>query len=191
MRLISIFGLGAVVACLAASTPARAGKADPADYPLRVHILRNTAKSRHTREPEKLGDAPDYTDGMGVADLFEGGEPQGFTFSYSCVDGLQASAGYGVYPARWKKKDKTLEILRPQPGKPWNLETCSLQAEMRPGLVFYWKNSAIAEESAAVLKAWMAKHQYDPEKELVDPQPAAGESAAPADSSDPQLAGPD
>jgi len=187
MRLVFFFGLGAVAGCLAQSVPALAGKADPADYPLRVHILKNTARSRNTREPQHLGDSPDYIDGMGVADLFESGEPQGFTFSYSCVDGLKASSGYGSYPARWKKAQKTLELLVPQPGKPWNLETCSLQAAMRPGLVFCWKNGNIAEESGAVLKEWMVKHQYDPEKDKDDPVMLPGETEA----ADSPLADPD
>jgi hypothetical protein len=122
--------------------------------------------------------------------VFENSEPRGFQFSFSCVDGLQASGGYGTYPARWKKRDKTLEILVPQKGKPWNQETCELQAEMRPGLVFFWRNGAIAEEAAAVLKAWMTKHQYDPEKGKDDPAMAVGETVAPGDSDDPQIAEP-
>lgn len=178
MRLFSLFGLGGVAGCLALATPALAGKPDPADYPLRVHILKDTAQTRHTRESKTTTEDPDYIDGMGVADLFEGGVPQGFTFSYSCVDGLQASSGYGTYPARWKKKQKTLELLVPQPGKPWNLETCSLQTELRPGLVFYWRNGKLAEESGAALKDWMVKHQYDPEKDQMDPVMASGESDA-------------
>jgi hypothetical protein len=34
----------------------------------------------------------------------------------------------------------------------------------------------LAEEATAVLKEWMSKHQYDPEKDKVDPVMAAGES---------------
>jgi hypothetical protein len=186
MRPVFLLSLGAVAGCLALSLPALAGKPDPADYPLRVHILKDTARSRNALASKTKAEDPDYIDGMGVADLFESGVPQGFTFSYSCVDGLQASSGYGTYPARWKKKQKTLEVLVPQPGKPWNLETCSLQAEMRPGLVFYWKNGKLAEESGAALKEWMVKHQYDPEKEKVDPIALPGES----DSTDSPLADP-
>jgi hypothetical protein len=179
-------GWVAVAGILVAATPVLAAKPDPADYPLRVHILKDTAQSRHIREGKSMSDEPDYVDGMGVADLFEGGVPQGFSFSYSCVDGLRASSGYGTYPARWKKKQKTLEVLVPQPGKPWNLQTCPLQVELRPGMVFYWKNGSLAEESGAALKNWMMKHQYDPENEKVDPVMAPGES----EDSDSPLAGP-
>jgi hypothetical protein len=176
MRLAFLTGL--VAGWLTVSTPALAGKPDPADYPLRVDILKDTAKSRHTHDGNSMSGEPDYVDGMGVADLFENGEPQGFTFSYSCLDGLKASSGYGTYPARWKKKQKTLEVLVPQPGKPWNLEACSLQSELRPGLVFYWKNGSMGEESSAALKEWMAKHKYDPEREIADPIILPGESGA-------------
>jgi hypothetical protein len=162
-------GVSVFVGCLALSTAVMAGGPDPADYPLRVHVLKNTTQSRHARESKSFSDTPDYVDGMGVADLFEGGEPQGFEFSYSCIGGLKASSGYGSYPARWKKKGKALEILVPQAGKPWNLETCGLHAEMRPGLAFYFQNGKVAEESAKLLKDWMMKNQYEPEKDQNDP----------------------
>jgi hypothetical protein len=85
---------------------------------------------------------------------------------------LRTSGGYATFPARWKKREKTLEVLLPEAGKPWNNVTCDLHAEMRPGLVFFLRNDLLAEESAAVLKDWMAKHQYDPEKGKEDPQSA-------------------
>jgi len=145
-------------------TLAPAGKPDPDNYPLRVHVFKNTQKSRHTRQNKGDPEGPDYLDGMGVADLFENGEPRGFQFTYNCMDVVRESGGYSTIPARWKKKEKTLELLAPEPGKPWNGETCDLKTEMRPGLAFILKNDSMAEESAAALKEWMAKHEYDPEK---------------------------
>jgi len=170
-------GFVALAACLLVSTTAQASKPDPDDYPLRVHILKFTTRAPMSREPKHPSDSPDYVSGMGVADLFESGQPSGFQFSYSCIGGLKASAGYANFPARWKKKDKTLEILLPETGRPWNLETCQLQTEMRPGLAFYWRDAKIAEESAAVLKDWMVKHKYDPEKGREEPVLLPGESA--------------
>jgi hypothetical protein len=188
MRLSLLIGTGAAAGCLAASMAALAGGADASKYPLRVHILHNTTRPSHNRQPKSLSDAPEYVEGMGAADLFEGGNPQGLMYTYSCTGNLTASGGYAAYPARWKKRGQKLEILMPQAGKPWNLEACDLQTEIRPGLVFYWKNGALAEESAEVLKAWMVKHKYDPENDHVDPQPAPGE---PDLSVDPQIAEPD
>jgi hypothetical protein len=192
MRPVFLFALITVMVCVAASTVAFAGGPDPARYPLRVHIMKFNKRQVRDEEGKKSSDAPEYVQGMGVADLFENGEPQGFQFSYECIDGVQESGGYGTFPARWKRKDKTLEILLPEPRKPQNLETCALQVEMRPGLVFYWKNGALAEESAAALKAWMGKHQYDPENNKEFPILAAGETAGPDGevAEDPQLAGP-
>lgn len=191
MRPVFICGLGAVAICLALSPAVSAGGPDPDNYPLRVHIFRNTEQGRHTRDFKTQSDSPDYIDGMGVADLFDNGEPRGFEFRYSCMNGLKASGGYGTYAARWKKKDKTLEIIKPEPGKPWNLEACELHTEMRTGLVFYWKNGALAEEAAAVLKNWMVKHQFDPEKGKVDPVILAGEGSTPGGPDDPQIAEPE
>jgi hypothetical protein len=191
MRPAFIFALSVFAGCLGISTAALASGPDPADYPLRVHIMKFISQPRDTRGHKNLSDVPDFVDGRGVADLFENGEPQGFQFSFSCMGGMKASSGYGSFPARWKKKDKALEILLPETGKPWNMVSCELQAAMRPGLVFYWKDGTLAEESAQVLKAWMEKHKYDPEKSEAEPAVAAGDSVAPGESSDPQLAGPD
>jgi hypothetical protein len=187
MRLVVIFALSAAAGCLTVSMPIMAGKPDEAKFPLRVHIMRFVAQPSHSRDPKGLSDPPPYANGMGLADLFEDGEPRGFQFTYSCTATMQASGAYSTFPARWKRKDKTLEILLPQAGKPWNSESCDLKAEVQDGLVYYWKNGSLAEEAAAVLKAWMVKHQYDPENGKEEPVLAAGESAT----SDPQLAGPD
>lgn len=176
MRPCFLFGMSAVAACLALTAAAHASKPDPGDYPLRVHILKFAVRPGTSREPRHLSDPEPYVNGMGVADLFEDGEPRGFQFSFSCIDGLKISNGYATFPARWKKKDRTLEVLLPETGKPWNLETCDLQAEMRPGLVFYWKNGNVAEKSATLLKDWMVKHLYDPEKGRDEPVLAPGES---------------
>jgi hypothetical protein len=191
MRRVFICGLCAAAVCLTLSYTVNAGGPDPDNYPLRVHVFRNTAQGRHTRESKTQSDSPDYIDGMGMADLFENGEPRGFEFHFSCMDGLRASGAYGTYPARWKKKDKTLEILKPEPGKPWNLEACDLHTEMRTGLVFFWRNGALAEEAAAVLKTWMVKHQYDPEKDKTDPIILEGEGTTPGGPNDPQIAEPE
>jgi len=190
MRRIFFYGLCVVAVCLAVSTAALAGGPDPDNYPLRVHVFRSTAKSRHPYESKQLADNQDYMDGMGVADLFENGQPAGFEFDYGCIGGMTDSGGYGTYPARWKKRGKSLEILLPEKGKPWNLSACELRVEMRAGLVFYWRNGKLAEEGAAVLKAWMTKHQYDPEKDKNDPVMVAGETEGPGGPDDPQIAEP-
>jgi len=170
MLRIFLFILSGLAGSFLLATAAQAKAPDPADYPLRVHILKNSSRSRHARESKSFGEG-DYLDGEGGADLFENGQPVGFEFSYACIDPLRASGAYAAYPARWKKRDKTLEILIPQPGKPWNMDTCELQTHMRPGLAYSWndQDEAVVEESAAVFRAWMVKHKYDPEKDMDDP----------------------
>jgi hypothetical protein len=165
----------AIAGSLALSSVARAGKPDLAKYPLRVHIFRYKARPSSRRDFKDPSATAEYVAGMGQADLFENGEPRGFQFSYSCTVPMIASGGHESLPARWKKKDKTLEILLPEAGKPWNQEGCDLQTEMRTGLVFYWKDGAIAEGPEALLKDWMVKHKFDPENGSEEPVIAAGE----------------
>jgi hypothetical protein len=193
MRLIVQCSLGAIAGCLAISTAALAAKPDAAKYPLRVHIFRYKARPSTSRDFKNPSDTADYVDGMGQADLFENGEPRGFQFSYSCTVSMIASGGHETFPARWKKKDRTLEILLPEAGKPWDREGCDLQTEMRTGLVYYWKNGTVAQESDSLLKAWMVKHKFDPESGKEEPVMAAGEPTGPAakDTGDPLLETPE
>jgi hypothetical protein len=170
MRRVFLFGLAAVAACLALTMAVEASGPDPADYPMRVLVFRNAIQPRHQRESKNLdNDGPDFVDGMGVADLFENGTPSAFEYTYSCIEGMRASSGYETFPAKWKKREKTLQILLPRPGKPWDYVTCDLRAEMRDGSAFYWKDDAVAMEGAAAFKDWMVKHQYDPENDKNDP----------------------
>jgi hypothetical protein len=187
VRSVFLFTLSAIVGCLAFAAGARAAGPDPSNYPLRVHVLKFTSQSPQPKNKTTTSDDPNYTDGMGIADLFENGQPQGFEFNYSCTEPMKASSGYGTYPARWKRRGKILEILLPRAGKPWELQTCDLNAELINGMVFCWKNSKVAEESAAMLMDWMVKHQYDPENGKDEPVILAGEST---DGPTP-LAGPD
>jgi len=166
-------GLMAFTAVVQAKGP------DATDYPLRVHVLKNLASARPDRGGKFAAESPGSMIGAGAADLFEGGEPMGFQFKFSCSVPLRPSEGYATYPARWKKQDKTLEVLLPERGKPWNLNPCDLQVQPRPGLAYFWdpEEDRVVEESAAKFKDWMVKHRYDPEKDLdfpLDPAPEAG-----------------
>ena len=187
------FGLSAVAVFLTLSNAALASGPNPDNYPLRVHVLKYVSRSSPNRGGKNLSGMQDFIDGQGVADLFENGEPRGFEFTSSCTEPPIASSGYGSFPARWKKREKTLEILLPETGKPWNWVSCDLRTEMAEGVVFYWKNGSLAVEAAKALKEWMVKHQYNPEQGKDEPILAAGELPATGGTgpSDPQLAGPE
>jgi hypothetical protein len=193
MQRAFLFGLSVVALFGALSPVALASVTNPDNYPLRVHILKYTSQSDRSRGGKDPTGMPDFVNGQGVADLFENGEPRGLEFTFSCTDPPKASSGYGSFPARWKRKEKTLEILLPQAGKPWNWVSCDLRTEMTAGLVFCWKNGTLAVEAAKVLKNWMVEHQYNPEEGKDEPVLAAGELPGPEGTgpSDPQLAGPE
>lgn len=173
----------AVVAVFGSAIPARAARPDPADYPLRLQIFQFVARSRHQGEGKNLApDNLDYFNGAGHADLYENGQPRGLDFSFSCADPLHASSGFETFPARWKKPERTLEVLIPERGKPWNYLPCQIQVALRPGLAYFWNDDKIAEESSALLKAWMLKHHFDPENGQdepldADPAPVAGDGS--------------
>lgn len=162
------FSVSSVFAvCLLLATGAFAGGHPVADYPLRVHIFQHNGVSHYSRQQL------DFVDGEGRANLFENGQPRGFDFSYRCGQRLMASPGFETYPARWKKPDKTLEILQPQFGKPGAYDACELKVEMKADTVYHRHNGLLGEMPAAKYKEWMKKVQYDPEHGLNEPVAAA------------------
>ena len=188
MRRIFICTLCGLAVWLSVSTGVMARGPNPDDYPLRVHILKNLVRpdANNAYAAKNPANMADFIAGQGAADLFENGQPRGFMYTYSCMVPLRASEGYASYPARWKKKEKTLEILMPISGKPWDSEACNLQVAMRPGFAYFWNtdDDSVVEESAAKFKDWMLKHGYDPEKDMdlptdVTPAPdGAGETGS-------------
>jgi hypothetical protein len=157
MKRAFLRGVSGLVACLLLSVAALAGGHNPADFPLRVHIYQHNGVSHYSRG------TLDYVDGEGRANLFENGEPRAFEYGYRCGDRLRNSDGYETYMARWKKKDRRLEILLPVMGKPNAAETCELKVEMKADVVYVRHNGSLNEAPAAKYKEWMDKHQYDPE----------------------------
>lgn len=144
-----------------------------AQYPLRVHIFQ---RSEHTHY---YGGVLDWSEGNGRANLFENGDPRGFDFDFRCGDRLMTSSGYETYPARWKKKDQTLEILYPVMGKLNTMHSCELKVDMK-NFAYYRHEGNTYTEPTAVFKAWMEKHQYDPEHGKDEPaQPSQSEKSSP------------
>jgi hypothetical protein len=162
--------------CLVFSAAAFAGKINAADYPLRVHIF-----SRGEVNHYYYGSLS-HADGQGRANLYQNSEPIGFDFTYDCGERLQASPGAETYMARWKKPGAQLEILLPVFGKPDAMSVCGLKVVMKDGMAYFKGPNGIGEEPSANFKAWMEKHQYDPEHGLNQPirtpQPGAVQPAA-------------
>jgi hypothetical protein len=161
MRRVLICIMAGLTGWLLLSTVALASKS-PADYPLRVHIFHHNAHSHYYHR------SLDEVDGEGRANLYEGGMPYGFDFSYHCGDRLMNSMGFETYFARWKKPGKVLEVLLPVMGKPGAGEACDLDVVMK-NAAYYYRNGVVMEEPQASFKEWMDKHQYDPEHGLNEP----------------------
>jgi len=186
MRANSLLILGVIAGFLGGTMAALAAGPDPGKYPLRVFVFRYSNRASTSREPKHPQDMKDYTSGVGQGDLFENGQPIGFQFSYSCIADMRNSAGYETFPARWKKKGKTLEILLSELKKAGNLDGCEMQVDVMPGQAFIWKNGGVAVEPSEKLKAWMVKHQFDPENGAEEPMLKAGDTET--EESDPLLA---
>lgn len=174
MRRAFLRGVSGLAACLLLSGVALAGGHNPADFPLRVHIYTHNGVSHYYDRSLEM------VDGEGRANLFENGLPHGFDYRYTCDKRLMNSVGFETYLARWKKPNKTLEVLLPAGGG-----TCNLQVEVKPDVVYHKHNGSLNEMPAAKYKEWMDKHQYDPEhgKDLpvaVDPEPVPASAQAPS-----------
>jgi hypothetical protein len=136
-------------------TEVAASSLNPSDFPLRIHIFSHTGVS-HYATPQQTG--PEVVDGEGRANLYEGGLPRGFDFSYRCQNRLMDSMGYETYLARWKTQGKELEIMQPAVDK-----TCVINVAMKEHFAYSDENGPVQLESAADFKKWMDKSQYDPE----------------------------
>ncbi len=162
---------------LVAAASARAESKNPGDYPLRVHIF---ARSETTFYHNRLAEE---SKGEGRANLFANGEVRGVDFSFECSEKLRDSFGYETYPAKWKKPDQELTVLLPVFGKTGSYFTCNLKTAVKD-FAYINHNGRMGSESPAEFKAWMTKHEYDPEhgKNVpvrTEPQQAAKQTAAP------------
>lgn len=173
MRRIHFCVFVVLAGCLGLSSLLLAAGHNVADYSLRVHIFQFNSHSHYYQR------TLDAVDGEERANLYENGEPRGFDFNYRCSERLMVSSGYETYPARWKKQNQTLEILLPVMGKPGAFDACEMKVAMKD-TAYFRHNGGLDEEPATVYKAWMDKHQYDPEHGKNEPLtlPAAATSAA-------------
>ena len=149
---------------------------NPADYPLRLHIFGRTETSFYHLH------ALDEAKGEGRANLFENGEPRGVDFSFDCSQKVKTSFGFETYPAKWKKPNQELVVLFPVFGKSNAYFTCTIKTRMKD-YAYVRRNGQLESESPAQFKAWMAKHDYDPEHGKNVPVKLERE---PAPASDPQ-----
>jgi hypothetical protein len=129
---------------------------NPADYPLRIHVFRRDQTTfYHNRYAEEAK-------GEGSANLFDGGEAHGVDFTFDCSEKLKPSFGFETYLANWKKKGQELTVLLPVFGKTGKYFTCTFKTDVKD-FAYVVQNGALRSESAAEFKAWMVKHDYDPE----------------------------
>ena len=143
-------------AALLAGTTLSAESKNPSDYPLRLHIFNRSQTSFYQhRELEE-------SKGEGRANLFANGEVHAIDFNFACENNLRPSLGFDTYPAKWKKPGKELVVLLPVFGKSGSFFTCNLQTDVKD-FAYYSRNGQINQETSADFKAWMVKHQYDPE----------------------------
>lgn len=157
--------------CLVVPVSVLAESKTPADYPLRVHIFaRNETTFYHNRYPEE-------SKGEGRANLFESGNPRGLDFSFDCSEKLKPSFGFETYPAKWKKPNQELTVLLPVFGKANTYFTCTLKTAVKD-YAYMTHDGRMSSEPTAEFKAWMLKHEYDPEHGKDVPvrlnRPAAG-----------------
>jgi hypothetical protein len=172
MRLCSML----LCCTLIAASPLIAESKNPADYPLRLHVFPHDQTAfYHNRNADEFK-------GDGRANLFSNGDVHAVDFTYDCSEKLRASFGYETYPAKWKKPNQELTVLLPVFGKANTYFTCNIKTDVKDS-AYVAHDGRLGSESSTQFKAWMVKHDYDPEhgKNLpvkLEPQTAA--SAQPA-----------
>jgi hypothetical protein len=174
MRMKDRFVLLTAICVLLSVLPAKGESKNIADYTLRLHIFsKDSTTFYYSRNV-------DEQKGEGRANLFENGAVHGVDFNYSCDEKLKASFGYETYPAKWKKPGQVLTVLLPVFGKSNAYFTCNLNTAMKD-VAYTRHNGMMGSEAPEKYKAWMVKHEYDPEhgKNMPANLTAADESDTP------------
>jgi hypothetical protein len=162
----------ALVSCLfLASITLHAESKNPADYPLRLHVFgKNETTFYHNRSLEE-------SKGEGRANLFANGEVHAIDFTFDCSEKLKSSFGYETYPAKWKKPNQELTVLLPVFGKANTFFTCNIKTDVKD-FAYIAHDGKMSSEPPAEFKAWMIKHDYDPEHDKNTPTRPEPKSAA-------------
>jgi hypothetical protein len=129
---------------------------NPADYPLRIHIFGHSQTTFYRwREAEE-------SKGEGRANLFANGEARGVDFNFDCSEKLKSSFSFETYPAKWKKQDRELVVLLPVFGRSNTYFTCNIKTDVKD-FAYASHDGRLSSEPVADFKAWMVRHDYDPE----------------------------
>jgi PEGA domain len=124
-----------------------AGK-NPADYPLKLHILQQNWSSHNVRYNEYKG--------TGRGNIWEGDSVHAFEFTYDCSFGLTRTARNEPYAAKWKKPQQRLALLAAQIGRNDKYQECELKTTVHAG-VYILGARGISEMSQEDYKEWKAK----------------------------------
>ena len=165
----------ACLALLLVPALAAADSKNAADYPLRIHIFKRSETTfyHHRSAEESKGD--------GHADLFENGTAHAVDFTFECDEKLHDSLEFETYPAKWKKQGQQLTVLLPVYGKTGKFFTCNFNTDVKD-FAYFTHSGNMRTEPVEAFKAWMVKHNYDPEHGLNSPtnlKPSDPPAAAP------------
>jgi len=123
---------------------------NPADYPLKVHILQQNWSSHNNYRNEFKG--------TGRGNVWEGDLIHAFDYSYECSFGVRRTARNQPYLAKWKQPRLRLALIAPQIGKENKYQECTLKTTVHDG-VYFLGQGGITEMSQEEYKDWRAKRQ--------------------------------
>jgi hypothetical protein len=125
-----------------------AGK-DPADYPLKVHVLQQNWGSHNVRYNEYRG--------IGRGNIWEADGVHAFDFTYDCSFPVRRTARNQPYLAKWKKAPTKLAVLAEKIGNEEKFQECDLKTTLHSG-VYILANGGITEMSQADYKNFKARN---------------------------------
>lgn len=139
-----------------------AGK-DPANYPLKVHILQVAWGSHIVRFNEYRA--------TGRGNVWDGDSVHAFDFTYDCSFPVRRSARNQPYLGKWKKQQVRLDLLEPKIGTKDKYQECELQTTLHSGVYFFGDGniSEISQEEYKKMKALREAADVQSDK----PTPAA------------------
>ena len=143
---------------------------DPAEYPLRVHVIRTRWRS-----------CPNGFSGWGRGNIEDGQSVRGFDFGYECSFSVKPTTTGATYAGKWKKPGSRLAVLTARLGETNKYEECEFKTTMQAGVYALERGNLrlLTEgEYAARLERRRQSALTRPEEDAGGtPSPAADENA--------------
>ena len=112
--------------------PAHASPRDLSPYTLRLQVMQVTETTQFA-----------YTNGIAQANVIDGDKIQGADLKFNCNFRVLPTNGSDRYLAKWKKPERSIELLVAEIGHPDNLRSCDADVTLKSYVYFRYPSGVV------------------------------------------------